>query len=111
MPCHNSNRFTSVRIYEMHKLINGFQFASQFPLTPAPATRKPMAVLSATCRMLSVVACPLMRRTSRHPGPFCAESASSLRFLLFCSFDVKLVILGVQRVARSTFTVSYVSCL
>jgi hypothetical protein len=95
----------------MHKLINGFQFASQYLLTPAPATRKPTAVLSASCRTPSVVTCSPVRRTSLHPGAFWAESASSQRFWLFCSFDAKLAILGVQRVARSTFTVSYVLCL
>jgi hypothetical protein len=38
----------SFRLYEMHKLIPVFQFTSQFSLTRAPSSRKPIIVPSAS---------------------------------------------------------------
>jgi hypothetical protein len=47
---YTSNRFTSVRLYEMHKLIPVFQFTSQFSLIRAPSSRKPIVVPGASSR-------------------------------------------------------------
>jgi hypothetical protein len=43
-------RFTSFRLYEMHKLIPVFQFTSQFSLIRAPSSRKPIIVPGASSR-------------------------------------------------------------
>jgi hypothetical protein len=50
-----SNRFTSFRLYEMHKLIPVFQFTSQFSLIRAPSSRKPIVVPGASFRKLIFV--------------------------------------------------------
>jgi hypothetical protein len=42
IPQNMRHRFTSFRLYEMHKLIPAFQFTSQFSLTQAPSSRKPI---------------------------------------------------------------------
>jgi hypothetical protein len=44
IPRYTSNQFTSFRLYEMHKLIPIFQLTSQFSLTRAPFSRKPIVV-------------------------------------------------------------------
>jgi hypothetical protein len=43
-------RYTSFRLYEMHKLIPVFQFTSQFSLIRAPSSRKPIVVSGAPSR-------------------------------------------------------------
>jgi hypothetical protein len=48
IPWYTSNRFTSFRLYEMHKLIPVFQFMSQFSLIQAPSSRKPIVVPGAS---------------------------------------------------------------
>jgi hypothetical protein len=50
IPRYTSNRFTSFRLYEMHKLIPVFQFMSQFSLSRAPSSRKPIVVPGASSR-------------------------------------------------------------
>jgi hypothetical protein len=47
-----SNRFTSFRLYDMHKLIPVFKFTSQFSLIRAPSSRKPIVVPGACSRKL-----------------------------------------------------------
>jgi hypothetical protein len=39
IPRYMGNRFTSFRLYEMHKLISGFQFTSR-----APSSHKPIVI-------------------------------------------------------------------
>jgi hypothetical protein len=41
IPRCTSNRFTSFRLYEMHKLIPVFQFTIHFSFIQAPSSRKP----------------------------------------------------------------------
>jgi hypothetical protein len=47
---YTSNRFTSFRLYEMHKLIPAFQFTSEFSLILAPSSCKPIVVPGASSR-------------------------------------------------------------
>jgi hypothetical protein len=54
IPRHTSNRFTSFRLYEMHKLIPVFQF-NQLSLIRAPSSRKPIVVPGASSRKLIFV--------------------------------------------------------
>jgi hypothetical protein len=46
IPRYTSNRFTTFRLYEMHKLKPVFKFTIQFSLIRAPASRKPIVVPS-----------------------------------------------------------------
>jgi hypothetical protein len=55
IPRYTSNRFTSFRLYEMHKLIPIFQFTIQFSLARAPSSRKPIVVPGASSPKLIFV--------------------------------------------------------
>jgi hypothetical protein len=48
IPRYMSIRFTSFRLYEMHKLIHVFQFTIQFSLIRVPSSRKPIVVPDAS---------------------------------------------------------------
>jgi hypothetical protein len=48
IPWYKSNRLTSFRLYEIHKLIPVFQFTSQFSLIQAPSSHKPIVVPGAS---------------------------------------------------------------
>jgi hypothetical protein len=50
IPRYKSNRFTSSRLNEMHKLTLVFQFMSQFLLIRASSSRKPIVVPGASSR-------------------------------------------------------------